>query len=92
MQFNKVSGPGNDVSFNSGVNWATWADPEDLLSAFSSNGTAASPLRFSNNCFQGGGSSTSGGGLVREREKERERERENMCTSMRKCNRFHFPR
>jgi uncharacterized membrane protein YgcG len=63
-QFNGVSGPGNDVSFNSGVNYASWVDPEDLVSAFSSSGTSASPMRFSNNCFQGGGPSMTGGGLV----------------------------
>lgn len=64
VQFNAVTGEGNEVSGNKGENFAGESDPEDLISMFKSSGTAASPILIKNNMFRGGGPSLSGGGIV----------------------------
>lgn len=64
VQFNNVTGAGNEISDNKGENFSGESNPEDLISMFKSSGTAASPIRIKNNMFRGGGPSTSGGGIV----------------------------
>jgi hypothetical protein len=63
VQFDKVTGGGSAVSFNTGVNGPT-ADPEDLISMYETYGTAASPVIIEGNCLSGGGPSASGGGIM----------------------------
>lgn len=64
VQFNTVTGAGNEISGNKGENFFGESDPEDMISIFRSSGTAASPILVKNNMGRGGGPSTSGGGIV----------------------------
>ena len=65
VQFNNVTGAGNEVSGNKGENFAGESDPEDMISMFGgTSGTAASPIIIKNNIGRGGGPSQSGGGIV----------------------------
>lgn len=64
VQFNNVTGAGSAIENNKGENFAGESDPEDLISLFSSSGTAASPISVRNNMFRGGGPSLSGGGIM----------------------------
>ena len=64
VQFNNVTGAGNEISNNKGENFPGESNPEDLISMFKSSGTATSPIRIKNNMFRGGGPSASGGGIV----------------------------
>ncbi len=64
IQFNTVTGAGNEISGNRGENFFGESDPEDMISLFKSSGTAASPILVKNNLGRGGGPSTSGGGIV----------------------------
>lgn len=64
VQFNGVSGAGNQVNDNRGENFTGESDPEDMVSMFGSSGTATSPIEIKRNTFRGGGPSTSGGGII----------------------------
>jgi hypothetical protein len=64
VQFNNVNGAGNEINLNRGVNIPGQSTPEDLVSLFETKGTAASPVQIKGNCFQGGGPSGSGGGIM----------------------------
>lgn len=64
VQFNTVTGAGNEISGNKGENFSGECDPADLISLFKSSGTAASPILVKNNMFRGGGTLASGGGIV----------------------------
>lgn len=64
VQFNNVTGPGNQVNDNRGENFPGESDPEDLVSMFRSSGTATSPIEVKRNVFRGGGPSASGGGIM----------------------------
>lgn len=64
VQFNKVTGPGNIISSNIGVNEPHQSDTEDLVNLFASKGTLSEPIIVEDNCFKGGGPSESGGGLM----------------------------
>ncbi len=64
VQFNTVTGAGNEVMNNKGENFPGESNPEDQVSMFKSSGTATSPLLIKNNMFRGGGPSLSGGGIV----------------------------
>ena len=64
VQFNGVTGEGNVIEDNRGENFPGESDPEDMISLFSSSGTAESPISISNNIFRGGGPSSSGGGIM----------------------------
>lgn len=64
VQFNTVTGAGNEVSNNKGENFPGESDPEDMISMFRSSGTSASPIQIRNNWGRGGGPSASGGGIV----------------------------
>ncbi|WP_276501405.1 right-handed parallel beta-helix repeat-containing protein [Terrimonas pollutisoli] len=64
VQFNQVAGEGNIIENNRGENFLNESNPEDLISLYMSNGTAASPIMVRNNIFRGGGPSISGGGIM----------------------------
>ena len=64
VQFNNVSGAGNEINNNKGENFLGESDPEDLISMYNSSGTAASPISIRGNMFRGGGPSSSGGGIM----------------------------
>lgn len=64
VQFNTVTGAGNEISGNKGENFPGESNPEDMISLFKSSGTAASPILVRNNKGRGGGPSLSGGGIV----------------------------
>jgi len=64
VQFNNVTGSGNEVNNNRGENFLGEGDPEDLISMYQSSGTASSPISIRNNMFRGGGPSGSGGGIM----------------------------
>lgn len=65
VQFNNVTGVGNEVSGNKGENFSGESNPEDMISMFGgTSGTAASPILIKNNIGRGGGPSQSGGGIV----------------------------
>lgn len=64
VQFNQVTGEGNIIENNRGENFLNESNPEDLISLYNSNGTAASPILIRNNIFRGGGPSISGGGIM----------------------------
>lgn len=64
VQFNNVTGAGNEVSGNKGENFAGESNPEDLVNMYGSSGTSVSPILIKNNMFRGGGPSGSGGGII----------------------------
>ncbi len=64
VQFDKVSGAGNEISNNRGDNQLGDSDAEDFVSIYQSGGTPDSPLLVVDNEFSGGGPSTSGSGIM----------------------------
>jgi Right handed beta helix region len=64
VQFDKVSGSGNQVSNNSGGNRLGGSSAEDFVSIYQSSGTSGSPLSVTGNSFRNGGPSTSGSGIM----------------------------
>lgn len=64
VHFNKSSGPGNSISYNSIENIANESSPEDIINIFATNGTPESPLLIKGNWLRGGGPSPSGGGIL----------------------------
>lgn len=75
VQFNNVTGAGNEVSGNRGESFFAdynasalttpgISNPEDCVSIYKSFGTSTSPILVRNNLFRGGGPSVSGGGIV----------------------------
>lgn len=64
VQFNTVTGAGNEISGNKGENFTGESNPEDMISLYKSSGTSASPILIRNNKGRGGGPSLSGGGIV----------------------------
>ncbi|MBD0260151.1 MAG: right-handed parallel beta-helix repeat-containing protein [Cytophagales bacterium] len=69
VQFDKVSvHPTNpvasEIKFNVGEITCREGNPEDLISIYSSNGTAAYPILVKGNKLRGGGPSISGGGIM----------------------------
>jgi parallel beta-helix repeat protein len=64
VQFNNVTGPGCSISNNLCENIFGQSYPEDAISLYMSNGTAASPIMVSGNSIRGGGPSTTGGGII----------------------------
>jgi hypothetical protein len=64
VQFNTCSGAGNSVINNKLENIMGSSNPEDAISMYMTNGTAASPVIISGNWIRGGGPSTSGGGIM----------------------------
>lgn len=64
VQFDKVTGSGNQISNNSGRNRLGGSDAEDFVSVYQSSGTSGSPLMVTGNSFSNGGPSTSGSGIM----------------------------
>jgi hypothetical protein len=64
VQFDKVSGPGNEISYNFALNDPKNSNPEDVINLFLSGGTETEPLIVMNNFITGGGPSESGGGIM----------------------------
>jgi parallel beta-helix repeat protein len=63
VQFNTVGGANNMVANNVFENIMGSSYPEDAISMYMTNGTAASPVMISGNRIRGGGPSTTGGGI-----------------------------
>lgn len=53
VQFDKVSGPGNVISDNHAINRHGRSRPEDVISIYMSQGTAASPILITRNHLRG---------------------------------------
>ena len=64
VQFNTCSGAGNSVINNKLENVLGASSPEDAISMYMTNGTAASPVMISGNSIKGGGPSASSGGIM----------------------------
>jgi len=64
VQFDKVTGEGNSISYNIGENITGQSTPEDEISLYMSSGTAHDPIHVIGNWIRGGGPSTSGGGIM----------------------------
>jgi len=64
VQFNTVSGAGNQVIANKCENIMGSSTPEDAISMYMTNGTATSPVIISWNWIRGGGPSKTGGGII----------------------------
>ena len=64
VQFGRVYGAGNRISYNAGENIEGQSHPEDEISLYMSNGTAENPIQVIGNRIRGGGPSTSGGGIM----------------------------
>lgn len=64
VQFNNVNGSNNQINSNVCENILGQSNPEDAISLYQSNGTAASPIRVNGNAIRGGGPSASGGGIM----------------------------
>ncbi len=64
VQFNAVTGANNAVRCNVMENRPGESNPEDGINMFVSAGTASSPIVVEGNRIQGGGPSTSGGGIL----------------------------
>jgi len=64
VQFGRVYGGGNSISYNVGENIQGQSFPEDEISLYMSNGTPEDPIRVIGNWIRGGGPSTSGGGIM----------------------------
>jgi parallel beta helix pectate lyase-like protein len=64
VQFNNVSGTGNQIVNNKGENVSGQSNPEDGINLYQSNGTAASPILVTGNMLRGGGPSTTGSGIT----------------------------
>ncbi len=69
-QFDKVSGDGNCVSQNYGINFAGRSTPEDMINIYKSHGTEKSPIMIEKNFLCGdpdkgsAGKSKSGSGIM----------------------------
>lgn len=64
VQFGRVYGGGNRISYNAGENIPGQSFPEDEISLYMSSGTAEEPILVIGNLIRGGGPSTSGGGIM----------------------------
>ena len=64
VQFNKIRGPGNGITYNRCENIPGKSNPEDIISLYKSAGTAESPIIVKGNWIRGGGPSRSGGGIM----------------------------
>jgi len=64
VQFNNVTGAGNNVSYNVCENIERESSAEDAINMYQTNGTAASPIQIIGNQIRGGGPSKTGGGIM----------------------------
>jgi len=64
IQLDKVTGSGNRILCNSGVNIGGQSSPEDAINMYKSSGIQIDPLLIAGNKINGGGPSDSGGGIM----------------------------
>ena len=64
VQFDKVTGPGSQITSNTFTNQAGLSHPEDAINLYMSSGTSESPILVAANTISGGGPSPSGGGIM----------------------------
>ena len=64
VQFDNLSGPGNQINYNKGENLPGQSDPQDAINIYKTYGTAASPVQVIGNRIRGGGPSKAGGGIM----------------------------
>lgn len=64
VQFSNINGSNNSISYNRCENIFGQSTPEQSISIYKCNGTAASPIKVNGNCIRGGGPSLAGGGIV----------------------------
>ena len=64
VQFNEVTGGGNNISYNKCQNVQGVSNPEDVINIYKSYGTLTSPIQIAGNQIRGGGPSKSGGGIM----------------------------
>lgn len=64
VQFDKVSGAGNSISYNVCENIEGKSSPEDVINLYFSHGIPGSPIMVKGNWIRGGGPSLSGGGIL----------------------------
>lgn len=64
IMLNQCSGAGNEISYNIMENILGESFPGDGISLYMSNGTAASPIKVTNNWIRGGGPAAWGGGIM----------------------------
>lgn len=64
VQFGRVYGAHNSISYNAGENRLGQSSPEDEISLYMSNGTPEDPIKVIGNRIRGGGPSKSGGGIM----------------------------
>ena len=64
VQFARVTGANNEISYNSIDNQLGFSAPEDAINLYDCHGTTLSPLMVTYNKIRGGGPSTSGGGIM----------------------------
>lgn len=62
--FDKVTGPGNSISYNVAENIFGESSPGDIINVNQSHGTPESPIVVKGNWLRGGGPSPSGGGIL----------------------------
>jgi len=63
VQFNAVTGAGNQVNYNRSENILGSSYPEDAISMYKSRGTPDDPIQIIGNWIRGGGPSETGGGI-----------------------------
>jgi Predicted signal transduction protein containing sensor and EAL domains len=64
VQFDRVSGGGNSISYNACENIVGQSNPEDVVSLYMVNGLPNDRVKVIGNWIRGGGPSTSGGGIM----------------------------
>lgn len=64
VQFNTVTGAGNEIKDNVGDIAYGALDPQDLINVYKSSGTAASPINISGNKFRHGSYNNTTGGIL----------------------------
>ena len=64
VQFNGVTGAGNQITNNMCENISGSSNPEDAISTYKTSGTSSSPVMISGNDIRGGGPSKTGGGIM----------------------------
>ncbi|MBS1533040.1 MAG: right-handed parallel beta-helix repeat-containing protein [Bacteroidetes bacterium] len=64
VEFSNVGGANNVINWNKMQNFAGQSNTRNAIDIVASNGTSASPITISTNQIEGGGPSTTGGGIM----------------------------
>ncbi|AMR34042.1 hypothetical protein A0256_22640 [Mucilaginibacter sp. PAMC 26640] len=64
VQFDSVSGPDNQINYNTCENLPGQSHPEDAINLYKTYGTEGSPVQVTGNRIRGGGPSKTGGGIM----------------------------